>query len=108
MGRYPDLSLADARKQAKQLLANNALEEGAFVPEGPIISFAQAREDFLADCERRNKPRTVADYRRLLHKHFTFKGDVREVSRAQIMKVISKLSDTPSEKPHAYVAIYPA
>jgi integrase len=105
LGRYPDLSLADARRQAKQLLANNALDEGVFASERPIVSFDQAREDFLADCERRNKPRTVADYRRLLHKHFSFKGDVREVSRAQIMKVISKLSDTPSEQSHAYVAI---
>ncbi|WP_371225861.1 tyrosine-type recombinase/integrase [Roseovarius sp. 2305UL8-3] len=105
LGRYPDLSLADARKQARQLLANNALDEGVFAPERPIVSFDKAREDFLADCERRNKPRTVADYRRLLHKHFSFTDDVREVTRAQVMKVISQLSDTPSEQSHAYVAI---
>ncbi|GLQ35994.1 integrase [Amylibacter marinus] len=105
LGRYPELSLSDARKQAKQLLSANALEEELVVPRGQVISFEDAKSRFLTDCESRNKPRTVADYRRLLNKHFKFKGEIREVDRQQVMKVISKLSSTPSEQSHAYVAI---
>ena len=105
LGRYPDLSLADARKQAKQLLSTNALEEGQVVPHAPSVAFEEARTRFLEECEGRNKPRTVADYRRLLNKHFNFKGDVRGVNRQQVMKVVASLSATPSEQSHAYVAI---
>ncbi|MGR3813870.1 MAG: tyrosine-type recombinase/integrase [Cognatishimia activa] len=105
LGRYPDVSLADARKQAKQLLSNNALEEEQVVPAGREVPFDDAKSQFLSDCEGRNKPRTVADYRRLLSKHFNFKADIRDVSRAQVMKVVSNLSSTPSEQSHAYVAI---
>lgn len=105
LGRYPDLSLADARKQAKQLLSSNALEEGLAVPQAQAVGFEDAKGRFLKDCEGRNKPRTVADYRRLLNKHFNFQDDVRVVSRKQVMKVFSGLSGTPSEQSHAYVAI---
>lgn len=105
LGRYPDLSLADARKQAKQLLSANALEDGQVAPHAPTVAFEEAKARFLKDCEGRNKPRTVADYRRLLNKHFNFKGDVREVNRQQVMRVVSGLSATPSEQSHTYVAI---
>lgn len=105
LGRYPDLSLADARKQAKQLLSSNALEEDLAVPQAQAVGFEDAKGRFLKDCEERNKPRTVADYRRLLNKHFKFQDDVRVVSRKQVMKVVSGLSGTPSEQSHAYVAI---
>lgn len=104
LGRYPDLSLSDARKQAKQLLSNHALEEeGVVAPQA--ISFAEAKDRFLQDCEGRNKPRTVADYRRLLDRHFKFKVSLDEIDRQQVMKVISKLAATPSEQSHAFVAI---
>ncbi|HFD86568.1 MAG TPA: DUF4102 domain-containing protein [Gammaproteobacteria bacterium] len=105
LGRHPDLSLADARKQAKHLLSANALGDGQVAPHAPVVAFEEAKARFLEDCEGRNKPRTVADYRRLLNKHFNFKGDIREVSRQQVMKVVSGLSATPSEQSHAYVAV---
>lgn len=103
LGRYPELSLSDARSQARKFFAE--YEEGGFVQEHEGVPFEDAKSRFLSDCEGRNKPRTVADYRRLLNKHFNFKNDISEVSRAQVMKVISNLSSTPSEQSHAYVAI---
>lgn len=103
LGRYPELSLSEARSQAKKFFVE--YEEGGFAPTQREVTFQEVKAQFLADCEGRNKPRTVADYRRLLNKHFNFKTDIKDVSRAQVMKVISGLSSTPSEQYHAYVAI---
>lgn len=105
LGRYPDLPLAEARKQAKQLISAAALGEGVFAPQAQAVLFEEAKARFLKDCEGRNKPRTVADYKRLLNKHFTFKSNLDAIDRQKVMKVISGLSSTPSEQSHAYVAI---
>ncbi|MEM8577171.1 MAG: integrase family protein [Pseudomonadota bacterium] len=106
LGRYPDLSLADARKQARQLLASSALEaDGMLSSSVAPISFADAKARFLEDSERRNKPRTFRDYKRLLDRHFDFAFEIQSVERKQIMKVISGLAATPSEQTHAFVAI---
>ncbi len=103
VGRYPALSLAEARKTARRLLVE--VETAPNSAEIHAISFAEAKEAFLKDCAARNKPRTVSDYTRLLNRHFSFRTDIRAVTRQQIMKVVSSLSGTPSEQTHAYVAI---
>lgn len=103
VGRYPALSLAEARKAARRFLVE--VEAAPSSAEMPSVSFAEAKEAFLKDCAARNKPRTVSDYTRLLNRHFTFRTDIRAVTRQQIMKVVSSLSSTPSEQTHAYVAI---
>lgn len=103
LGRYPSLSLSEARAEARRFFVRYA--EGAQVPSESSVSFDNAKERFLRDCEGRNKPRTVADYRRLLNKHFQFADNLDEVSRQKIMNVISRLSKTPSEQSHAYVAV---
>lgn len=103
LGRYPNLPLSDARKEARRFLAevDNLPEAVTSAP----IPFADAKARFLAHCTRRNKERTVKDYTRLLNRHFTFTDDLHEITRSQIMKVVSRLSQTPSEQEHAYVAI---
>lgn len=103
IGRYPAVSLAAARKTAKEFLVGYAtlpLEQ-----QLESISFTQAKKSFLADCEGRNKERTVKDYTRLLNRHFKFKSSLHEIKRQHLMKVISSLSATPSEQNHAFVAI---
>ena len=103
LGRYPALSLSDARNEARRFLAQ--VLDGPMVADIPVITFDEARSEFLKDRAARNKPRTVADYTRLLNRHFKFKTDVRLLTRQQVMKVVSSLSGTPSEQAHAYVAI---
>lgn len=103
LGRYPTLSLSEARSHAKKFFVE--FETGGFVATKQSVSFDQAKDRFLKDCAGRNKPRTVADYTRLLNKHFNFKTEIKDVERAQVMRVISSLSSTPSEQSHAYVAI---
>ena len=67
IGRYPVISLSEARTEAKRRLAEITL--GKARPK--TISFEDAKDKFLAACEAKNRARTVRDYRRLL-KHFPF------------------------------------
>ncbi len=103
LGRYPDLSLAEARALAKRFFVLR--EAGGSLTRDQTISFDEAKQRFLKDCESRNKPRTVADYKRHLDKHFRFRGEIGDISRQQVMEVVSGLAQTPSEQSHAYVAI---
>ncbi len=103
LGKYPTLSLADARKEAKRFIVE--LDQQPASNQLNSITFKQAKENFLADCEGRNKERTVKDYTRLLNRHFKFRCSLPELERHHVMKVITSLSATPSEQAHAYVAI---
>ncbi len=103
IGRYPDMKLADARREAKRVQSDVSLVNSN--KSYPRISFADAKDKFLFDCESRNKPRTVQDYRRLLKRHFKYRKNIEELTRQDIMSVIRNLSTTPSESQHAYVAI---
>src|ERR1700730_10824384 len=64
IGRYPDVSLADARKKANGLKSE----------QEPIarskITFEQAYEKFKTDHIARKKSRTQYDYERVLDKYF--------------------------------------
>ena len=68
IGRYPIISLADARDQAKHILAERTL--GKHRPQS--IAPHDAPPIFLAACEKKNRPCTVRDYTRLLTRHFPF------------------------------------
>ncbi len=105
LGRYPDLSLSEARRLAKQAQVDIALDELHPKTALPKVSFAVARSKFLADCEVRTKPRTVEEYRRLLNRHFHFECNIADLSRHDIASVIEKLKAKPSEQQHAFVAI---
>lgn len=105
LGRYPDLSLSEARILAKRAQADIALDELKPSLDLPVVAFETAREKFLADTEARTKPRTIDEYRRLLHRHFHFDCNLHELTRNQIAMPIEDLKATPSEQKHAFVAI---
>lgn len=102
IGRYPVISLAEAREIAKRLLAERTL--GKFRPHS--ISWDEAVDLFLSTCEQKNKPRTVRDYRRILNRHFPF-GHKRlsEITPQEINHRIDKLRKTPSEQNHTIATI---
>jgi integrase len=102
IGRYPDISLADARREAKRLLANASIEE---LVRRPSVPFADAKERFLSDTEARTKSRTVTEYRRLLDRHFQYSKPLQEITRQDVMRVVEKARSAPSEAKHAFVAI---
>lgn len=105
LGRYPELSLSEARILAKRAQADFALDEVTPSQDLPTIPFELAREKFLADTETRTKTRTIDEYRRLLYRHFHFDCTLSELTRDQVAAPIETLQATPSEQKHAFVAI---
>lgn len=100
IGRYPMLSLKDARTEARRLLAEKTL--GRTRPVS--IQFEDARDRFIGACKAKNKLRTVYDYERIINRHFKFGRTVlRDITQHELMRRVYKLSDTPSEQNHAFV-----
>lgn len=70
IGRYPLISLTDARTEAKKVLAQKTL--GSYEKPHTIL-WETAVDRYLAACTDKNRPRTVADYTKHLAR-FPFKG----------------------------------
>ena len=102
IGRYPIVGLSEARQEARRVLAEKQL--GKVRPTH--TAWEDAVAEFLRECETRNKPRTVSDYRRLLSRHFPFKrASVADIGPREIVRRLSALNATPAEKHHAFTAI---
>lgn len=98
IGHYPAISLADARKEARRILAEKEL--GRVRPTR--TAFDDAVQSFLADAGTRCRPRTVRDYTRLL-KHLSFgRTALAEIAPRIILKQLTPLP--VSEKHHAFTA----
>src|SRR5947209_6431883 len=104
IGRFPIISLADARTEAKRLLAEHTL--GRRSPKS--IRFDEALAAYFADFEERiaageNKARTLSDYKRLINRYFDF--GPKRLSEITHENVTAKLPKAPAERNHALVAI---
>ncbi|WP_421704522.1 tyrosine-type recombinase/integrase [Aliiroseovarius sp.] len=96
LGRYPDLSLADARKLARQLLAN---EED--VSASVSHDYLKVRDAYLADCRQRLRGNTLKGYELYLG-HITFKGAIGDVTQGQVIRAIEKYTQSPSSQNYAF------
>jgi integrase len=100
IGRYPILSLSEARTEAKRFLAEKTLGKMRRVS----ITFGEAQDRFIKACEAKNKPRTIYDYKRVLDRHFKFgKTRLDDIHQHELMRRILKLSATPAEQNYAFV-----
>jgi integrase len=111
LGRYPVLSLADARTKATEALltinegADPALVEHAV--DDPTYQFDAVATSFVTrHCNVRNKASTAKETERLLNKHFVSawkKRDVRDIRQSHINEILDALvaDDKPSEANHA-------
>src|SRR5208282_5154755 len=68
IGRFPTISLSQARTKAKMLLAERTL--GRHQPKS--TSWDTALPTFLALCEKKNRTRTHSEYARTLKSYFPF------------------------------------
>lgn len=98
IGRVGIITLAQARTEAKRLLAETTL--GKVRPQS--IRYEQAVELFLADKAQNRRPATVADYKRRL-KRLGFRGQLSDISHTEAAQRLNKLT-APSERSHALVA----
>lgn len=101
IGRYPTVSLKQARDKAKELLAEFTLG----IETHRSISWSDARNRFLKDCDRKNKPNTVDYYRKRLDAHFRFgKKNLADLSKQDVLQKIRRIDTSASEQHHAFVA----
>ena len=104
IGRYPVITLADARAEAKRILAERTL--GAKRPRH--VKFETALLEFgTQHCDRKNRASTAKETKRVLSKHFLppfRKKYLEEITDNDIGKIIEGLSDTPSASNHAFTA----
>ena len=84
LGAVGIISLKDARAAARQRLAEHQL---GIVPDKGRETYETALSAFLAAAEKRNKPRTVRDYRRLLTRH--------GFGKVKLDDIITPISPTP-------------
>jgi integrase len=100
IGRYPTITLAQARDKAKIILAERAL--GKHRPSN--ISWKKALAEYLGAVEAKNRPHTHREYSRTLKSYFPF-GDTKlaDIAKADISKKLARLKDTPSQQKHAAV-----
>ncbi len=101
IGKYPDLSLADARAEAKKLLSTTP------EPKRAPLTFATARTTFLAEHYKDAAPRTKYNVTKLLERHFKTieQTQLADLDDTDIKGCLDKLSATPSEQLHAYRAV---
>jgi len=102
LGRYPTISLKQARDKAKRMLAEITLG----MQQNRSIPFREARALFLEACESKNKKNTVDYYRKRLDLHFRFgRKRLDEISRIDIQSRIRKIRTSSSERNHAFVVM---
>lgn len=106
IGRYPLISLKEARTRARELVAERVLGKD----DVPSMKFEDAIPIFLASRYGDNyiKPRTRDEVERLLKRHFLPKFRCEQLSVIkphEIADIIDKLHRTPSIAHHAFGAI---
>lgn len=100
IGRYPTISLAQARQKAKEVLAERTLNK----TRAPRITFDEARTTFFNAKRQRNKPSTIEEYERIFERHFARLRTMRlsNISPHDIQRILDRLTSTPSECTHCY------
>ena len=99
IGRYPLMSLADARKEAKRILAEKTL--GKVRPTH--LAFDDAKDEYLAECAKKNRPSTLNDYTKILRRHYPFgRKAIGSITPHHILKQLQELNDKPTRKRYAF------
>jgi integrase len=114
LGRYPVLSLGDARKRAQDVLykishGGNPQAEKQVARSFP--RFDKTLEDFVRlHCQRKNRESTARETERLLRVRFLkpwAARDVREITKRDVNKILDGIVDagTPGAANHAFAAV---
>ena len=105
IGRYPILGLAEARQEAKRILAERTL--GKHRPARLV--FADALDLFVAEKRQKNRARTIMENKRLLTKYFPAinRKHLEDVQADDITRQLDKLRTTPGTALHAFWALPP-
>src|SRR5262249_19585196 len=101
IGRWPTISLSQARGKARTLLAEQTL--GKHQPHS--ITWSDARDRYFEAIKEKNRESTAYEYERILNKHFRFgKAQLASITKHDIAERIDRCK-TASMRKHAMVAI---
>lgn len=101
LGRYPELSLKEARSKAMAwMAAHRAIER----KPGTVLKISDALELFAGHNRSKNRERTARDYERYLTKHLPSKP-LDQLTRREITDVMRSLSHVPGTQRQAFMAI---
>lgn len=104
IGKYPIVTLSDARTAAKRILAEQTL--GKHTPRS--VSFEMACTEYLAECTGRVGEGTLSEYTRQLKDHWlpSFRrSQLSDISPSDIHHRLNRLGNTPSEQSHSLVTL---
>jgi hypothetical protein len=100
IGKYPDVSLSEARTEAKRLLSTTPVAK-------PVsITFAAARDQFMVENYRNSKSRWPHLVKLMLTKHFKpiETKQLTDITDEDISDALKKLGNRPSQQLHVYRA----
>ncbi|WP_299829331.1 site-specific integrase [uncultured Roseobacter sp.] len=97
LGRYPDLSLGEARKQARLFLATENLS-GDPTAQHEYKTVVAA---YLEDCRERLRDSTLEGYLLYLN-NISFAGSIDDVTRADIINGIEAFTTSASSQNYAF------
>lgn len=103
LGRYPDVSLSDARDAARTLLAQHTLS-----PPKPSILFSTSATSFLESYAKQfHSPTWAKEVQRYLTVRFValHEKSLGDIETHDIARVLDGLLDHPSEANHAFAAV---
>jgi hypothetical protein len=92
IGHYPTLSLSEARSAAKRILAEKEL--GRVTPER--VAFDDAVADFLTDCKKRVRPRTLKNYADYLQLLPFGRRPVASVTTREVIRILDTQAGSSS------------
>lgn len=98
LGRYPDLSLSDARKQARLFLATRHTSSTTSRSDH---DYQVVVSDYLDDCRQRLRGSTLKGYVLYLT-NIPFEGSISSISQADVLKAIAKYTSSPSSQNYAF------
>jgi integrase len=96
IGRYPIISLGQARAEAKRMLAEKTLGKARPV----TISYQQALTLFLEEKQKTRRPNTYKNLKQRLESHFSFKGQLRDATHHELGRRLAKIPSL-TEQDHA-------
>lgn len=99
LGRYPTLTLSQARNEAKRILAEKQL--GRIKPT--FTAFEDAKNSYLEHCELNNKESTYRGYKWRLDNRLNFeRKNIADITPRLILNVLNQI-EAPQEKRYTFI-----
>jgi len=97
IGRYPQIGLSVARKQAKLFQAIQ-VQAGSQTTE---LDYQVVVAEYLQDCRQRLRESTLEGYELYLS-HISFEGPISKIAQGDVLKAIERYTTSPSSQNYAF------